>query len=85
MFLERGGADAALLNSFWDGRLGGARAFRVQIRASRPNHWLHYLVWKTGFRRDAENGNRDGRAPHSALRIPNSALETVSFPEFILG
>jgi hypothetical protein len=32
-----------------------------------------------GFRRDAENGNRDGRAPH--FRMPHL---NGSFPEFIL-
>jgi hypothetical protein len=45
---------------------GGAHASRVQIRASRPNRWLNHLVWKTNFRRDAENGGRDGRAPHES-------------------
>ncbi len=44
-----------------------------------------------GFRRDAENGNRDGRAPHYGLvarsAIRNSQFEMVraSFPVFILG
>jgi hypothetical protein len=42
---------------------GGARASRVRVWASRPNHWWNHSVWETGFRRDAENGNRDGRAP----------------------
>jgi hypothetical protein len=44
---------------------GGARASRLRVRASRPNHWSNHSVWETGFRRDAENGDRDGRAPHS--------------------
>ena len=77
---ERNG-DSALELSFpvfilgWT--IGGARASRVRVRASRPNHWLNNLVWETGFRRDAENGNRDGRAPHfriSALLAASSNL-----------
>jgi len=51
----------------------GAHASRVRVRASRPNHWLNHSVWETGFRRDAENGNRDGRAPHSECRTGNGA------------
>jgi hypothetical protein len=50
---------------FWMDDGVGVRASRVQVRALRPNHWWNHSVWKTGFRRDAENGNRDGRAPHS--------------------
>jgi hypothetical protein len=41
----------------------GAHASRVLVRASRPNQWLNHSVLETGFRRDAENGNRDGCAP----------------------
>jgi hypothetical protein len=26
---------------------------------------MDHSVWETGFRRDAENGNRDGRAPRN--------------------
>jgi hypothetical protein len=38
------------------------------------------ISWLKGFRRDAENGNRDGRAPH--FRMPHL---NGSFPVFILG
>ena len=44
-----------------------------------------------GFRRDAENGNRDGRAPHygrvarSAIRNSQFEMVRASFPVFILG
>src|ERR1017187_5764961 len=50
-------------NAVWVGGTGGERASRVRVWASRPNHWWNHSVWETGFRRDAENGNRDGRAP----------------------
>ena len=36
------------------------------VRAARPNRWLNHLIWETDFRRDAENGGRDGRAPHES-------------------
>jgi hypothetical protein len=34
------------------------------------------ISWLKGFRRDAENGNRDGRAPHSALLAALKQLAT---------
>ena len=74
--------------SVWDGRFGGAHASRVQFRRRARNSVGQISL--TGFRRDAENGNRDGRAPHYGLvalsAIPNSQFEMVraSFPVFIL-
>jgi hypothetical protein len=38
------------------------------------------MSWLKGFRRDAENGNRDGRAPHFRISHLNG-----SFPVFVLG
>ncbi len=52
--------------SFWDGRLGGARASRVQVRASRPNHWTHYLVLGTRF--SARRRKRQPGRSRSPLR-----------------
>ena len=34
----------------------------------RARNRVGQISWLTGFRRDAENGNRDGRAPHSNRR-----------------
>ena len=34
----------------------------------RARNIVGQISWLTGFRRDAENGNRDGRAPHSEFR-----------------
>jgi hypothetical protein len=35
----------------------------------------------TGFRRDAENGNRDGRAPHSEFRRRRREESLIKTPE----
>ena len=59
-------------------------------RRARTIGWIN-SIWETGFRRDAENGNRDGRAPHYGLvalsAIRNSQFEIIraSFLVFILG
>jgi hypothetical protein len=53
--------------SFWDGRLGGARASRLRRSASSPN-----AIGKCS-QRDVANGDRDGRAPHSKFRRGNGA------------
>ncbi|HEY5043012.1 MAG TPA: hypothetical protein VIK53_13530 [Verrucomicrobiae bacterium] len=56
------------VNSICDGRLGGARASRVLVALrkefGRRARNIVGQISLTGFRRDAENGNRDGRAPH---------------------
>jgi hypothetical protein len=36
-------------------------------------------------KRTGRTRKRDGLVAHSALRIPNSAFATDSFPDFILG
>jgi hypothetical protein len=36
----------------------------------------------TGFRRDAENGNRDGRAPHSDSNVAASRQSAAIVKEF---
>jgi hypothetical protein len=58
--------------SFWDGWLGGARASRVQVRASRPNHrWTNQFV-------DGFSARRRKRQPgRSRSPFPNSALERL--------
>jgi len=33
----------------------------------RARNIVGQISWLTGFRRDAENGDRDGRAPHSQI------------------
>jgi phage gp46-like protein len=59
--------------SFWDGRLGGARASRVQVRASRPNHrWTNLLVEGFSARRRKRQPGRS-RSP-----FPNAALLAAS-------
>jgi hypothetical protein len=62
-------------NQIW----GSARVPRAGSGVA-PEPSLDKLVCFTGFRRDAENGNRDGRAPH--FRMPHL---NGSFPVFILG
>jgi hypothetical protein len=53
-------------------RLGGARAFRVRVRASRPNHrWTNELVEGFSARRRKRQPGRS-RSP-----FPNSALERL--------
>jgi hypothetical protein len=44
--------------------MGSIRVPRVCPGVAPGRSW-DKLVWATGFRRDAENGNRDGRAPRS--------------------
>ena len=55
--------------SFWDGRLGGARASRVRVRASRPNLcWTNQLV--DGF--SARRRNRQpGRSRTPFHNLPH--------------
>ena len=53
--------------SFWDGRLGGARASRVQVRASRPNHrWTNWFVDGFSARRRKRQPGRS-RSPFKTL------------------
>jgi len=63
----------------WAGRFG-ERARPVCRFGRRARTLVGQISWLTGFRRDAENGNRDGCAPYSEC-----AWATDSFPVFILG
>ena len=47
--------------------MDGLRSARVPraVPGVTPRTALSKLVWETGFRHAAENGNRDGRAPRS--------------------
>jgi len=66
-------ADGAVPKSFCNGRLGGAHASRVRVRASRPNHrWTNQFGKRFSARRRKRQPGRS-RSP-----FPNSALLAAS-------
>ena len=69
---------------------GSARVPRAGSGVA-PEPLVERFSLGNGFRRDAENGNRDGRAPRygrvarSAIRNSQFVMVRASFPVFILG
>ena len=61
--------------------MGGAHASRVLVAlrkefGRRARNRVGQISWLTGFRRDAENGNRDGRAPRRKATMEISQLRS---------